>query len=232
MSIQIDLGIDKKDLPDFCYSLHVNNISNYLMNKIYSIEPVDVKVFLSKFIEILGTKINLGSDSYEDISNELMKRVGKFKGNIYSAYRNEDRISYFMFIADEVIYYIDFKRGIVTVNLQNKLITTEQELSDLINLYSQCYNIKVEIIEEMEGWWYLKASIQFKKLKSMNPIKESSEKFQEFSDYVYYSIDGNILNFVLDVKTPLNQNWKDKKLSAIKIKKIFEILNDLFKKIS
>lgn len=232
LSIQIVVGVDKKDLPDFCYSLHVENIAKYLTNKTYSIEPVDVKLFLPKFLEILEIKINLDPDSYEEICSEIVKKVSKYKGTIYSSYRNEDTITYFMFIADGVIYHIDFRRGIVTINLLNKVVTTEQELSDIIKLYSQHYNIKVEIIEEMEGWWYLKAFIPFKKLKNVNLLKDYKDKFQEFSDYVYYSVEGTIINYIIDVKTPLYQNWKETKFNVVKIKKIFELLNECFKKVS
>lgn len=231
LSIMIDLDLKKDYLPDFCYSQHLWNLTNYLQGKVYNIEPIDIKLFLEDFIQILEINLNIEPSMYNKICNEIVKKMAKNKGKVNSIPRTEGNKDYFLFIADGVIYQIDLKRLIVTVNLQNKIVQTEQELVDIINLFGQYYGLKVEIIEELMGWWYLKIFIPVKKLKNLDILQEYSEKLQEFSEYVYYYLKDSIASFVIDIKTPLNKNWRNLKFSVSKLSSIFEIIVEFTKKI-
>lgn len=232
LSMQIDLDFTKSELPDFCYSQHLWNLSNFLNGKTYSIEPIDVKLFLLDFGKLLEINLKVEPKAYNEICNEIIKKMTKLKGRVNSLSRIESPIPYFLFIADGILYSIDLTKEIVTVNALNKVIQAEQEFADIINLLGQFYNFKVEIGEEITGWWYLKIAIPAKKLKNINIIKELNEKLQEFLEYTQFFEKDNIINFIIDLKTPLNGNWKNRKFSIAKIKRIFEILYDLSKKIA
>lgn len=230
LSIMIDLDVKGEDLPDFCYSQHLWNLNNYITGKVYNVEPIDAKLFLADFLQLLEINLRMEPSMYNKICNEIVKKMVKLKGKANYIPRTERNKGYFQFIADGIIYHIDLIRLIVTVNLQNKVVQTEEELADIINLYGQYYNLKVEINEELRGWWYLKISTPVKKLKNINILQEYNERLQEFSDYTYYYLNDSIASFIIDIKTPLNKNWKDLKFSVSKIAKIFEIILDLSKK--
>jgi hypothetical protein len=232
LSMQIDLDYKKSELPDFCYSQHLWNLSNFLNGKTYSIEPIDVKLFLEDFMKILEINLKVEPKAYNDICNEIVKKMTKLKGRVNFTSRIEGTIPYFLFISDGIIYSIDLKKEIVTINVLNKVLQEEQEFADIINLLGQFYNFKVEIIEEIAGWWYLKIAVPAKKLKNINIIKEINEKLQEFLEYTQFFEKDNIINFIIDLKTPSNENWKNMKFSIAKIKRIFELLFDLSKKIA
>lgn len=232
LSIMIDLDLKKDYLPDFCYSQHLWNLTNYLTGKVYNIDPIDVKLFLEDFMQVLEINLKVEPPMYNKICNEIVKKMGKLKGKVNQAPRTETNRDYFLFIVDGILYHIDLKRLIVTVNLQNKVVQSEQELADIINLYGQHFNYKVEISEELMGWWYLKISIPVKKIKNVNIVQEYSEKLQELSEYIHYYLSNNIVNFVIDIKTPLNKNWRNLKFSIAKITKIFEVVTDFTKNIA
>lgn len=232
MNTQVHLKVDPNDLPAFCYSQQVRNINDYLNKKPFLIEPVDYKIFLSDFNELLKIKTRFDPKNFDKLGKEITRKISNLKGKTYNIQTKEDSKNYFMLIADGIIYFIDLKKEIVTVNLKNKALETEHELSDIINLYSQYYDIKIEIIEEMTGWWYLKASFPSKKVKSDDILKEYKEKIEKFSEYVHYYIDSDTIHFLIDIKTPLNNKWKDFKFSASKIHEIFKLLNEISKKVS
>jgi len=226
LSIMIDLDLKKDYLPDFCYSQHLWNLNNYLTGKVYNIEPIDIKLFLEDFIQLLEINLKIEPTMY----NEIVKKMTKQKGKVNSIPRREKETDYFLLIADGILYHLDLNRLIVTVNLQNKVVQTEQELADIINLYGQYYNLKVEIIEELMGWWYLKISTPMKKLKNINILQEYSEKLQEFSEYAYSYLNDSMATFIIDIKTPLNKKWRDLKFSVSKIARVFETIIELTKK--
>lgn len=232
INVMIEMKVNLNDIPAFCYSQQLRNIKDFLDGKAYLIEPIDYKVFLSDFINLLNIKMKLELKNYDKILNEIIKKISDLKGNVYKIQRKGEKINYFMLIAEGYIYYFDLKKAIVTINLHNKAIQTEDELKNIIDLYSQYYNIEIEIIEEMTGWWYIKAAIPSKKLKSDKIINDYKEKIQEFSEFVNFYSEDSLIYFLIDIKTPLNQKWKDNKLSVSKLSEIFKLLNELFKKIS
>ncbi|MFX1451857.1 MAG: hypothetical protein ACFFCM_13505 [Promethearchaeota archaeon] len=232
MNVMIEMKVNPNDLPAFCYSQQLRNIKDFLDGKAYLIEPIDYKVFLSDFIEILNIKIKVETKNYEKLLNEIIKKLTDLKGKVNTIRRKGEKKYYFMLIARGIIYYIDLQKEIVTINLQNKAIETENELKDVIELYKQYYNIEIEIIEEMTGWWYLKAVISFKKLKNEKLIIDYKEKIQEFSEFVNYFLEDGSVYFLIDIKTPLSLKWKDNKLTISKLSEIFKSLDELSKKMS
>ncbi|NVM05133.1 MAG: hypothetical protein HWN67_22625 [Candidatus Helarchaeota archaeon] len=232
MNIMIEMKVNLSDIPAFCYSQQLRNIQDFLDGKAHLIEPIDYKLFFSDFIKLLNIKLEIESKNYDKLFNEIITKINKLKGKIYKIQRKEDKINYFLLIADGIIYYFDLKKEIVTINLQNKAIETEYELKDVIELYSKYFNIEIEIIEEMTGWWYLKASIPSKKLKSDKIINDYKEKIQEFSEFVNFFHDDSLIYFLIDIKTPLNQNRKLYKLTVSKLGEIFKSLNELSKKVA
>ncbi|MHA1299418.1 MAG: hypothetical protein ACTSO9_08300 [Candidatus Helarchaeota archaeon] len=232
MNVMVHMKLDLNDIPDFCYSQQLRNINDYLTGKAYLIEPIDYKVFLSDFVQILNIKLKSEHKKKNILISEIIKNISTLKGKVYKVKHREDIKDYFMFITDGIIYHIDLIREIVTINLRNKIIETEEELTDIIDLFSQYYNVKVEIIEEMRGWWYLKAIIPSKKLKSENIIIEYKNKIQEFSEFVNYYPNNDFFYFLIDIKNPNYKKWKDLKISVSNLNEIFILLNGLSKKIA
>ncbi|MFX0011707.1 MAG: hypothetical protein ACFE9R_15445 [Candidatus Hermodarchaeota archaeon] len=233
MNIMIHMKMNLNDIPSFCYSQQLRNLKDYLTGKAYLIEPIDYKVFLQDFLELLDIKFKSEqTKKNETILDEIIKKIRILKGNVHIIDKKQGNQPYFMFIADGIIYYIDFQRDIVTINLNNKIIETEDELSDLIKLYSKFFNINTEIIEEMAGWWYLKVTIPSKQLKSENILNEYIEKIQKFSGYSNFFSENGTIKFFIDLKTPKNQKWDILKFKVSNLLSIFKLLGDLSKKIA
>jgi len=232
LNIMIHIKMNLNDIPSFCYSQQLRNIKDFLNGKAYLIEPVDYKVFLQDFIEILDIKLKSKSVDYNFLKNEIIKNISILKGKVYSVDRKMKNSRYFMFLADSIIYQIDFEQEVVTINLNEKIVETEEELSEIINLYSQYFNIDVEIVEEMVGWWYLKIALPSKRLKSENILVEYKEKIQEISEFANFFPENGTIIFLIDLKTPKNLKWKNLKFKVSDLFNIFKLLNNLSKKIT
>ena len=146
MNIMVQMKSDLNDIPAFCYSQQIRNITDYLSGKAYLIEPVDYKIYLSDFIKILKLKPKSEQKKRDIFVKEIFEKISALKGKVFEPKKKQSIGNYLIFLISGVIYYIDFKKEVVTINLKNKVLETEEQINDLIDLYSQYYNVEIEIV--------------------------------------------------------------------------------------
>ena len=265
INILVDLNVKPDELPSFCYLQHVRSVKNFLKEKPNLFDPVDAKIYLKDFLKIIGVKKAL-SKNVERISSNLDVILGKLAKRHFHSDYIESR-NYYVFSFNESINLIDFDREIVTINLKYESPSSEEELHSFIIHYQKMFDLEVEIIEEIWGWWNLKitfanlnllkenlenfeeklekeikdgnASLKAmkKKFKNLKQLKQKIknfdkeiitsviEKLEGLCDKVQYHEDENELVYLIDIKTPKNQNWSKYKFNLHKIKKIFESIS-------
>ena len=265
INILIDMGVKPDDLPSFCYLQHKRSIENILKSKPNLFDPTDAKLYLTDFLQILGVKKTL-SKNIKRICNNLDMLLPKFASNFESIFLENKKL--YIFSMNDSLNLIDFDSEIVTINLKHEYPKSEEELRSYILLYKKIFQLDIEIIEEMWGWWYIKVTFpnlntlkkrlkhfedkvgadntydfpdlksirdKFLKLKTIQEkIKifeeietELHNKLESLSDHVQYYEEENDFIYLIDLKTPKNQNWNNYKFSVNKLSKIFEILAQL-----
>ncbi|MEM2109445.1 MAG: hypothetical protein QW327_03050 [Candidatus Odinarchaeota archaeon] len=209
LSIRLELGYATEVLPQFCLKQHLNYFSNFLKNKIKGPLYKDVKITVNQFLLLLdGIKpLSLFIPPMDQVE-ELFKIILRVVKNILpEAEIYPGHIHSYIHVFNSLIH-INMKSGIVNLNPTDEPITSEEELKKLIDVYSRIYDLKVEIIEEMYGFWYLDFFI--KKLESGKPLEKEEmeilnfyrQKLESRSDYTTYTIIENELHCIIDIPTP------------------------------
>ncbi|MHA1798664.1 MAG: hypothetical protein ACTSVY_09470 [Candidatus Helarchaeota archaeon] len=233
INILISLNVKPDDLPGFCYLQHKRSIENLLKGKPNLFEPIDAKLYLKDFLDIVGVKKTL-SKNIRRICHNLDILLPKLSPIFESRYLEFDEIYIFSF--NDMLNLIDFKVEVVTMNIKFEYPQSEEELKCYIALYQKIFNLDVEIIEEMWGWWYLKITIpdikSIKKKINNFDVKletEINNKLENLSDNFQYYEENNDLIYLIDLKTPKNQNWDKYKFNVHKLRRLFETLNQIEK---
>ncbi|NHI92713.1 MAG: hypothetical protein EAX96_09460 [Candidatus Lokiarchaeota archaeon] len=171
VNILIDMEVKPDDLPSFCYLQHKRSIENILKGKPNLFDPIDAKLYLIDFLQIVGVKKTL-SGNMNRICSNLDQLLPKLAPNFDSKLLEDKKL--FIFTLNDSLNLVDFNSEIVTINLKFEYPKSEEELKAFILLYQKMYHLDIEIIEEMWGWWYLKVIFP-----DLNELKERIENFEQ-----------------------------------------------------
>ncbi len=232
LSIRLELGYRIEELPQFCLQQHLNYFRNFLKGKVKGSVFKDVKITISQLLMLLDDikplsiyipPIDQSEEIFKIILNIVKKIIPEaeiYHGNIHSY------ISVF-----GSLIHIDLKSGMVNLNPSDEPLTSPDELKTLVEIYSKIYNIKVEIIEEMYGFWYLDFFV--KKLEpgkalekeEMDTLRVFRKKLEEYSNYATFSIIEDELHCIVDIPTP-GKNDVSRMLTPGVIHAFFKIIAD------
>ena len=147
INILIDMGVKPDDLPSFCYLQHKRSIENVLKDKPNLFDPVDAKLYLKDFLDIVGVKKTL-SMNIKRISDNLEVILSKLATNFESILLENEKV--FIFSINDNLNLVDFNTEIVTLNIRNEYPKSEEELRSYILLYRKIYQLEIDIIEEIK----------------------------------------------------------------------------------
>ena len=232
LSIRLELGYSVDELPQFCLKQHLNYFSNFLKGKIKSPLYKDVKITVNQLLLLLDEIKPLSlfippMDQVEELFKIILNVVKNIlpEAEIYAGPTHS-----YIHVFNSLIH-INMKSGIVNLNPTDEPITSEEELKKLIDVYSRIYDLKVEIIEEMYGFWYLDFFI--KKLESGKPLEKEEMEILKFyrqklelkSDYTTYTIIENEVHCIIDIPTP-GKTTVNRMLTAGMVNYFFKIISD------
>ncbi len=232
LSIRLELGYRIEELPQFCLKQHLNYFSNFLKGKVKGRVFKDVKITISQLLMVLDEIKPLSIyipplDQNEEIFKIILNIVKTIipEAEIYPG-NEHSYISVF-----GTLIHINLKSGMVNLNPSDEPITSPDELKKLIEIYSKIYNIKVDIIEEIYGFWYLDFFI--KKIESekslekkeMDMLRAARRKLEAHSNYATFSIIEDELHCIVDIPAP-GKNDVIKMLDPELINTFFKIIKD------
>lgn len=237
LTTRLEIGYVIEELPQFCLKQHLNYIKNFLKGKIKASVYKDVKMTISQFITIMNEIKPIPlfippGDQPEELIKVLFKAVKEIIPN--ATIFQGSPISYIY--AYETLLGVDVDSRIVNLNPADDPVTSEEELKMLIKALCHIYNIQVDLIEEMYGFWYI--DFYVKNLGSQRAlIKQELEllrisrgKLEELSDYVTYTIREKEIHCLVDIASP-GRNPKGKLLTTELIKNFFKIISEVKNKL-
>ncbi|MHA1409053.1 MAG: hypothetical protein ACTSQY_01810 [Candidatus Odinarchaeia archaeon] len=229
---RIELGFKSEELPQFCLKQYLNYIKNFLTGKIKYVELKDIKLTLGQFFSLLQEIRPIPvyippRDQPDELIKVLFDTVKKTLDNVL-VFKGKDH-SYLWML--NTLIHIDMTSRIITINPTDDPITSEEELKQAIITLSTIYDIPVEIIEEMYGFWYINFFIKKIKTKriltkeELETLRISREKLEQHTDYAVYNIREQKIHALVDIASP-GRNPKGKRLTMGTLRKIFDIIKE------
>ncbi|RDE10963.1 MAG: hypothetical protein C4K47_10840 [Candidatus Thorarchaeota archaeon] len=150
LNMLIDLGVEVKDLPSFCYSVYLDQVKRYILEK-RTREMVDRRVPIRDFLSALNMS------SIRQFTTRFSKIWARF-----STVREGNLL---LVTGDDMFFHFDFARDTVVLNPNHIPIRDFQALRLYVSLFSEYYNLKCQLIDETTNWWILAVEVKNKEAK-------------------------------------------------------------------
>ncbi|MHA1696853.1 MAG: hypothetical protein ACTSUG_16480 [Candidatus Helarchaeota archaeon] len=230
LKIQIELGVQYQDLPQFCYNQQLQTVIRFMNGKVNLIEPVDVKIFLNDFINVVINEKKIKFRNSDSLYSKLIVKLSELSKNDFFIVRDErNGLGKVIFLLNGTFYFLDFDKQIAIINWHNSFVETEEELKMVLNLLAQKYKLKFEIEQELLGLWKLIFTFPKKLEIADDKILKFKQEMKKYVEYVNFYSTFDDFKLKINLKTPKNINWESEKLNVKTIKEIFKIVYDNFK---
>ena len=136
----IEIGVDVNDMPSFCYSVNLDQIRRFILEK-------KGKKMLDRRMPIKDLLQTLGISSIRHFTTKFKKE--------WSNFASVQEGNTMLVTGDDVLFHFDFVRGIVTINPSRDRIDSFDVFKLYCNLLSERYNVKSTVKEATSNWWIL-----------------------------------------------------------------------------
>jgi hypothetical protein len=140
LNMLIDLGVDVKDLPSFCYSVYLDQVKRYILEK-RTREMVDRRVPVRDFLSAL----NMSS------IRQFTTRFSK----IWAGFSTVREGNLLLVTGDDMVFHFDLARDIVILNPDHVPIRDFQTFRLYVSLLSEYHKLNCNISDETTNWWIL-----------------------------------------------------------------------------
>ena len=207
LSMLIEMNVEKKDLPTFCYSQFLKEVQmTFKGTKELRDASIPLKDFLkSAFRSYKKIHDLLVSGDLKEISKAI-KKEPIIKDKKVLILRKNDLI---YFIINGLIFYVDVKRELVRFNPYETPITSLNELEAFIELLAIEANMKVKTEREVGGILSIDLHFPVKiEETKIDPVNETVnnifEKYRneigKFFDHAYYYVSQDGIHIILDLE--------------------------------
>ncbi|MHA2060339.1 MAG: hypothetical protein ACW976_06155 [Candidatus Ranarchaeia archaeon] len=226
LQILISIGAPESLYPQFCYTQYKNSIRRFWEKKSVIHQPLDAVISLKVFLELLIRKKEFHGTTLEKLKGDQIEVAFNEKMSQYAkeiiAHHAEKKT---LFSVDGVLYLIDFKKKMVTVNLTKKKISSAKDLDELLKLLSKTYNLKFLLDVKMKGWTYLKIPFQTKISSDPSVLKTKLKELDTEFEYLVESSSKGKTSVVVDLKTAEFPN--DPTSTYGEVRDLFQILGEI-----
>jgi len=223
--IQLQTSKNHRFFPNYCYSLYVKNVNDFLNKKETLTSPNDSWIYLEDFLELF--KKELGKTKEKDNKLLFQKLLSIWKENDIPLFleKNHEGRDQFNFIYGTTIFRINFPINIIIVDVNHRICHSDEELENYLDILSRYFNLEsiIELIKDTSDLWYLKF-----KSKSLDK-KRIEEKLSKISDYFNIFKEDDELNSVIEIKTSIHKYSHRKIQNYKKLRTIFEIISENIK---
>ena len=223
--IQFQTSKNHRFFPNYCYSLYVKNVNDFLNKKETLTSPNDSWIYLEDFLELF--KKELGKTKEKDNKKLFEKLLNIWKQNDIPLFLEKDyeKKDQFNFIYGNTIFRINFSIDIIIVDVNHRICHSDEELDNYLHILSSYYKLEsiVKLIKDTKDLWYLKF-----KSKALDK-KKIEESLSKISDYFNIFNDNGEINIVIDIKTSVHKYSHRKIQNYKKLRTIFEIISENLK---
>jgi hypothetical protein len=157
--VLIELGVDVKDFPAFCYSQYLDQIKRHILEK-KTREMVDRRIPIRDFL----SSLNMSS------IRQFTTRFSK----IWTGFSSARDGNLLLVTGEDMLFHFDFAHDVVILNPIHIAIRDFQTFKLYVTLFSEYYKIKSEVIDETSNWWHLALEAANtdarKQLESLKPL--------------------------------------------------------------
>lgn len=207
LSMLIEIDVEKKDLPSFCYSQLLKEVQMaFKSTKQLRDASIPLGDFLkSAFRSYRKIRDLLVSGDLEELSKVISKEPIIRKKKVLTLSKN----SLIYFIIDGLIFYVDMNKEIVRFNPYETPITLLDELEAFIELLAMEADMKNKIEKEIGGILsidlYFPMEIEEVKIdlvnESINNIfQKYRTKLGKFFDHIYLYVSHDGVHLILDLE--------------------------------
>ncbi|MHA2191342.1 MAG: hypothetical protein ACXAAP_14035, partial [Candidatus Thorarchaeota archaeon] len=162
LNMLIELGIEPQDLPKYCYSIYLDQLRRYILEK----KGRGMKDRRLLIKDLLST---LRVSSIRHFNTRFKKEWKHFS----QASENNN-----MLVAgDSLMFHFDFVRGIVVVNPLQLQINTLEVFKLYVQLLSEYHSMKATVSDITLNWWVLKLEVG-----SSETASEGKKLFEEIAE--------------------------------------------------
>jgi len=237
LSMLIEMGVKKGDLPEFCYSQFLKEIQMVFKGtKTLRDASAPLEDFLKSVFKNYKKIFDLiMSRNTKDLVKALSKET-IVKNRRIIALNKDDKI---YFVIDGLNFYVDISRKLVRFNPYNTPITSVSELEAFIELFSSEADMDVELEREIGGILSLDVhfpvEIEEENFESLNDLINSifekhRDKIEPFFSHIHLHVSPSRVHIILDLE--MSDIEELRHLTSKKIADFFKVLKEFRNDIS
>ncbi len=141
----IELGVEPQDLPEFCYSVYMDQVRRYILEG-------KGRGMGDRRLPIKDLLATLKVSSIRHFNTKF-----KTEWKNYVAVNSKDQM---IVAGDKLLFHFDFSRGIVIINPENEQLNRFDMIKQYSEVYSQFMDVDVEVSAITSNWWELRFPIK------------------------------------------------------------------------
>ncbi|MHA1907601.1 MAG: hypothetical protein ACW98Y_09940 [Candidatus Thorarchaeota archaeon] len=157
LNMLIELGVEPQDLPSFCYSVYLDQLKRFIIDK-KGRGIVDRRLLIKDLLSTLKVS------SIRHFNTKFKK---EWKN--YSSVSSKNQM---LVAGDGLLFHFDFTRGIVIINPNEQPVNTFDVFNLFVEVLSNSKKVNAEANDITLNWWELKFRLSIK----LEPEKVSSVK--------------------------------------------------------
>ncbi|MHA2425162.1 MAG: hypothetical protein ACXAEF_10260 [Candidatus Thorarchaeota archaeon] len=162
LNMLIELGVEPQDLPSYCYSVYLDQLHRYIIDK--KGRGMKDKRLLIK--DLLST---LKVSSIRHFNSKFKKEWKNFS--------SASRKNQMLVVGDGLLFHFDFARGIVIINPSGQPLDNFDVFSLFVEVLSSSRKVNAEASDITLNWWELKFKLSIKQEpEKVSAIKDKLSK--------------------------------------------------------
>ncbi len=216
--IQLHTPKNERIFPNYCYSLHVKSIHNFLLGKEILTSSQDSWVYLEDFFNMFKNDLKKSKKKNDkELFLDLLNSWNQREDTLFLENDHEKKEE-FTFIYNDVIFRVKFPTDSIIVDVNHRVCQSDEELETYLHLLRAFYHLdsSVSFIKDTKSLWYVSFSFHESNVERMK------EKLSRFCDYYNISENDDGFEVTIDIKTSAHE-YTDRKIQNYRnLRKIFK----------
>ncbi|MFW9907173.1 MAG: hypothetical protein ACFFEF_01250 [Candidatus Thorarchaeota archaeon] len=162
LNMLIELGVEPQDLPSFCYSVYLDQLGRYILEK-------KGRGMINRRLPIKDLLSTLKVSSIRHFNSRFTKEWDNYHS---SSIKNQLLVS-----GNDYLFHFDFTRGVVIINPYETPILDFDHLKLFVEVLSNRYGVACELKDITSNWWELRFSLSTN--IDNEKIQTASQKFSK-----------------------------------------------------
>ena len=208
LNTMIEIGVETEDLPNFCYSLNIEQIRRYILER-------KGRLLANRRLPIKDLLQTLSVSSIRHFTTKFKK--------VWSNFSQAQETDVMVVAGDNLLFRFDFHRGIVTVNPTMDPIDSFGVFKLYCKLFSEVYELPTTVKAATSNWWIASITVKGADAASIRGLQRS--KVANAFDSIHFEEVDDIFNLEVEVV----QNEGPHYLLVEQLQELFETISNLGK---